>query len=59
MIILLVLEISLFIDIYGQSEAYYQAEISPEGYAILENIGPVNVNGLTIENSKNKINSKI
>ena len=41
----------LFIDIYGQSEAYYQAEISPEGYAILENIGPVNVNGLTIKDA--------
>ena len=28
-----------------QSENYYQAEVSPEGYAILENIGPVNLSG--------------
>ena len=42
----------LFIDIYGQSESYYQAEISPEGYALLENIGPVNLNGLTIKDAK-------
>ena len=45
----------LFIDIYGQSEAYYQAEISPEGYAILENIGPVNINGLTIKNARTRL----
>ena len=42
----------LFIDIYGQSESYYQVEISPEGYALLENIGPVNLNGLTIKDAK-------
>ena len=45
----------LFIDIYGQSEAYYQAEISPEGYAILENIGPVNINGLTIKDARTRL----
>ena len=45
----------LFIDIYGQSEAYYQAEISPEGYAILENIGPVNLNGLAIKDARTRI----
>ena len=45
----------LFIDIYGQSEAYYQAEISPEGYAILENIGPVNLNGLAIKDARTRL----
>ena len=33
----------LFIDIYGQSENYYQAEVSPDGDLILENFGPINV----------------
>ena len=42
----------LFVDIYGESENYYQVEISPEGSAIFENIGPVNFNGLTIESQK-------
>ena len=45
----------LFIDVYGQSESYFQAEISPEGYAILENIGPVNLNGLTVENARKRL----
>ena len=38
----------LFIDIYGQSENYYQSEVSPDGDVILENIGPVNLNGLSL-----------
>ena len=46
----------MFIDVYGESESYFQAEISPEGYAILENIGPVNLNGLSLRKSKTKIN---
>ena len=37
----------LFIDIYVQSENYYQSEVSPDGDVILENIGPVNLNGLS------------
>ncbi len=39
----------LFIDIYGQSENYYQAEVSPDGDLILENFGPINVSGMTVE----------
>ena len=38
----------LFIDIFGESEAYYQVEVSPEGNALLENIGPVNITGLNL-----------
>ena len=48
----------LFIDIYGESENYYQVEISPDGDAILENIGPVNLSGLTLENAKKRLISK-
>ena len=49
----------LFIDIYGQSENYYQAEISPDGDLILENFGPINVSGLTVENSKKRLLSRL
>ena len=49
----------LFIDIYGQSENYYQAEVSPDGILILENIGPVNVNGLTVENARTRLISRL
>jgi len=48
----------MFIDIYGASESYFQTEISPEGYAILENIGPVNLNGLTLEEAKLRLTNR-
>ena len=49
----------LFIDIYGQSENYYQSEVSPDGDIILENIGPVNLNGLSLEVAKKRLLSRL
>ncbi|MDB0022428.1 SLBB domain-containing protein [Flavobacteriaceae bacterium] len=49
----------LFIDIYGQSENYYQVEVSPEGNVILENIGPVNLSGLSLLNAKKRLISRL
>ena len=49
----------LFIDIYGQSENYYQAEVSPDGDLILENFGPINVSGMTVENAKIRLVNKL
>jgi protein involved in polysaccharide export with SLBB domain len=48
----------MFIDIYGASESYFQTEISPEGFAILENIGPVNLNGLTLKEAKLRLTNR-
>ncbi len=48
----------LFIDIYGQSENYYQSEVSPDGDVILENIGPVNLSGLSLEYAKKRLLSR-
>jgi protein involved in polysaccharide export with SLBB domain len=48
----------IFIDVFGESESYFQAEISPEGYAILENIGPVNLNGITLEQAKLRLTNR-
>jgi protein involved in polysaccharide export with SLBB domain len=49
----------LFIDIYGQSENYYQVEVSPEGNVILENVGPVNLSGLSLLNAKKRLISRL
>lgn len=49
----------LYIDIYGQSERYFEANVTPEGNLILENIGPINVSGLTIEEASQVIKSRL
>jgi protein involved in polysaccharide export with SLBB domain len=49
----------LYIDIYGQSERYYEANVTPDGNLILENIGPINVTGLTIEEATQVIKNRL
>tara|TARA_B100001059_G_scaffold235416_1_gene280931 strand:+ start:6202 stop:8748 length:2547 start_codon:yes stop_codon:yes gene_type:complete len=49
----------IFIDIFGESEAYYQVEVGPEGDALLENIGPVNINGLNLDEAKNRLKNRL
>jgi protein involved in polysaccharide export with SLBB domain len=45
----------LIIDIYGFSEATHKLKITPDGYIRIPNVGPVFLNGLTIEQAKNRI----
>ena len=33
----------VFIDVYGQSEQYYEAQVNPDGNILLENVGPIRV----------------
>lgn len=49
----------VFIDIYGASENYYQAEVNPNGTILLENIGPVSLSGLTISEAESRLKSKL
>ncbi len=45
----------LIIDIYGFSEATHKLRISPDGYIRIPNVGPIFLNGLTIEQAKGRI----
>jgi len=45
----------LIIDIYGFSEATHKLRITPDGYIRIPNVGPVFLNGLTIEQAKSRI----
>jgi protein involved in polysaccharide export with SLBB domain len=49
----------VYIDIYGQSEKYYEAYVTAEGSLILENIGPINVSGLSVEELTNVLKSRL
>lgn len=49
----------LFIDIYGTSEQYYQAEINTDGSILLENFGPIFLSGVDISAAQSKIKNKL
>ncbi len=45
----------LIIDIYGNAQQTYRPKVSPEGSIRLENLSPIYVNGLTIEQAEQRI----
>ncbi|SEF83677.1 SLBB domain-containing protein [Algoriphagus boritolerans] len=49
----------VFVDIYGQSEQYYEATVNPDGFVILDNIGPISVSGKTITEATGIIKSRV
>lgn len=49
----------IYIDIYGQSEQYYEATVNPDGFVLLDNIGPINVSGKTIEEATGIIRNRV
>lgn len=49
----------VYVDIYGQSEQYYEANINADGFMILDNIGPISVSGKTIEEASGIIRNRL
>ncbi|SHO62031.1 SLBB domain-containing protein [Algoriphagus zhangzhouensis] len=49
----------VYVDIYGQSEQYYEATVNPDGFVLLDNIGPVSVSGKTIEEATGIIKNRV
>jgi protein involved in polysaccharide export with SLBB domain len=49
----------LYVDIYGQSEKYYEATVNPEGSILLDNIGLISVSGKTIEAAEGIIKNRV
>ncbi len=45
----------IVIDIWGASQQNYRLTVNPEGYIFIDNVGPVFVNGLTIEKASRQI----
>jgi protein involved in polysaccharide export with SLBB domain len=52
-------EDELIIDVYGNNEITSRLKINPDGYIRIPNIGPVYVNGLTIEEAKIRISKQL
>lgn len=49
----------IIIDVWGASEQNYQLTISPEGSVVIPNIGPVYLNGLSMEKAEARIKSRL
>lgn len=49
----------VIVDVWGASEQTYQEIISPEGYIKITNLGPIYLNGLTIERATERIKSRL
>lgn len=49
----------LTIDIYGNSDITQQVTVSPDGFVRIPDLGPIQVNGLSIEEARNRIRSQL
>ena len=49
----------IYVDIYGQSEKYYEATVNPEGSILLDNIGLIAGSGKTIEAAEGIIKNRV
>jgi protein involved in polysaccharide export with SLBB domain len=49
----------VYVDIYGESEQYYEATVNPDGFVLLDNIGPVSVSGKSIEEASGIIKNRV
>ena len=50
---------NVFVDIYGASQKSEQVTVSPDGYIVIENFGPIYVSGLTLQQANNHVRSKL
>jgi hypothetical protein len=49
----------IIIDVWGASEQTYQQVVSPEGYIIIQNLGPIYLAGLTMNKASLRIKSRL
>lgn len=49
----------VIIDVWGASEHTYRQIISPEGLILINNIGPVSIAGLTVEEATNQLKRRL
>lgn len=49
----------LQIEVWGASEANITQKVTPDGYISIPDIGPINVNGLTVQAATNRIKGRL
>lgn len=49
----------LIVDIYGAAQNTYRLQISPDGSVFIQNVGPVYLNGLTIDEAEDRLRREL
>ncbi len=49
----------VYIDIYGASQKTMEVTVSPDGYVVVEDFGPIQVGGLTVEQATKRVRSQL
>lgn len=49
----------VFIDIYGASQKTVEETVSPDGFVVVEDFGPIQVAGLTVEQANTRVRSQL
>ena len=49
----------VYIDIYGASQKTVEATVSPDGFVVVEDFGPIQVAGLTVEQASSRVRSQL
>ncbi|MCK7558120.1 SLBB domain-containing protein [Chitinophaga sedimenti] len=49
----------ILIDVYGYSEVQHRLKVTPEGYIRIPNLGPVFVNGLSMDEARERITKQL
>ena len=49
----------VLIDIYGASQESFSVTVSPDGYIVVEDFGPIQVSGLTVSQANARVRSQV
>ncbi len=50
---------AIYIDVYGASQKTEEVTVSPDGYVVIEDFGPIQVSGLTVEQATARVRSQL
>lgn len=50
---------AVFVDIYGASQKSIQETVTPDGFIVIEDFGPIQVAGLTVAQANNRVRNQL
>lgn len=50
---------NVIIDVWGASQQTFQGAISPDGYLVVEGVGPIKLSGLTVQKANETVKAKL